>query len=154
MFLDPEQFQIEPQFPSQEITRTTITDSREIWKFNLLQGINAFQEVFGPVDTGNLLEEMIEVLCRAFPDEDYIRGNRGAFETIEKIHHIAVGGPETWQERNWYAETGKPILRAHGKAAKSIWNFNHQIALVERLRRGEPVEGHWSDIVSSPDHPA
>lgn len=83
--------EVDGQWPNTEIDKITITDQSEIHKFNLLQGVNAFQEVFGPVGCGEYLEEIIQLLCDSFPDEEFIQGNRGDLETLREAQDYATG---------------------------------------------------------------
>lgn len=147
LLLDPSHFQIESQYPHTEVERTSITDSKEIHKFNLLQGVTAFQEIFGPVDEGELLEDTIETLCDAFPDEDYIRGNRADLGTIQKAQDFASGGIETQEDLAWYSEKGKPLINSRTKKAKALWNFSHSISMIDDLYRDSPNLSYWDDLL-------
>lgn len=148
LLLDPTRFRVQGQFPKTEIKSVTIGDENEIRKFNFLQGVNAFQEIFGPVDTGNLLERTIKALCQVFPDEDYIRGNWSDLETIQKAQELAAGGIETESELEWYVETGNRIIGSRRKKAQAIWNFTHNLSLIDDLQRDNPNSGYWDRVRS------
>lgn len=95
--LDPEEDI--SQLPDEMFTRIEVTNPKEIWKFNLLQPLNAYREVFVPVGNGERLERAVECLCSAFPDEDYVRGNTPDFEKMLQAYIIASSGPNSPEER-------------------------------------------------------
>lgn len=144
LLLDPSRFDVDGQYPSTQITRRTISDRKEVCKMNSLQPVHAFQEVFGPADTSQLLENLVQCLCEEFGDEDYIRGNRDDLGTIERAQEIAAGKPVSKADREWYREVGKPITRSRRKKMNAIWCFNHRISLIESLQRTDPLADYWS----------
>lgn len=149
LFLDPEAFQIESQWPQTKITRKAVTDRREIHKFNLLQGVHAFQEVFGPVGKGDYLEDIIQTLCRNFPHEDFIRGNRGDLETLRKAQELATG-MSSKEEIELYHEKYKSIVRSRRLKSHAVWVFNHDLELVADLVREDPRDDFWEDLWENP----
>jgi len=147
VLLDPVRFDVGPQYPDTDIKSIQIHYPREIQKFNLLQVVNAFQEIFGPVGEGPLLEKLVEILCNAFPDEDFIRGNRADIDTIRYAQYIGSGNIP--KDREWYMKNGMHITTARRKKSHSLWSFNHGISMVSDLMRDEPLDGYWSDHLMS-----
>lgn len=145
IFLDPEVFQVERQWPRTEIKRVTITDSQEIHKFNFLQGVNAFQEVFGSVGKGDYLEDLIRTLCRNFPHEDFIRGNRGDLETLRRSQNLATGMTSE-EEVKLYHDKYRPIVRSRRLKSHAGWAFDHDLEIVDSLLRDEPQNDFWGEI--------
>jgi hypothetical protein len=152
ILLDPEYFDVESQYPSTEIKRMQLSNSKEIHKFNILQGVNAFQEVFGPVSKGNYLENIIETLCEHYPHEDFIRGNRADLETLMKATDLATG-METEAERQLYQEKYRPLIQSRKLKSDAIWMLNHNLELTSDLLRDEPKSGYWDRIQSGEDPP-
>jgi len=146
ILLDPEVFRVENQFPDTKIDRVSVSDRKEIYKFNMLQGVSAFQEVFGPVGEGDLLEETVENLCDAFPHEDFIRGNRGDLESIEAAMEFA-SGMETMRDYLTYVTEYKHITDSRRLESHAVWNFSHSLNIIENLRREDPMIGYWEELV-------
>lgn len=146
VLLDPSHFAVTPQFPDRELSRVSVDSSREIHKFNLLQALTAFQEVFGPVEDGQYLEQLVTVLCRAFPHEDYVRGNRGDWETLLTATRLAcgLGDPE---RRELYLEEYRDTVLSRRMKSEAVWSYDHAIALIQELRRATPRTGYWADLV-------
>ncbi|ELZ40632.1 hypothetical protein C471_07611 [Halorubrum saccharovorum DSM 1137] len=142
MLLDPATFDIEPLHGDGDIPRIEVSERTEIWKFNLLQGLTSFREVFAPVEYGDLLRVMIEKMCDAFPNKEYVRGPHAEMDEIEKAREIAVKVP-TPSEQRWYREKGKEIILDQQKSANAMWGFNHCIDTVEELRFDTPKRGYW-----------
>jgi hypothetical protein len=152
VLLDPSYFHVDSQHPETEIQQVTVEDAHEIQKWNQLQCINAFQEVFGPVGHGQMLERIVERLCEAFPDEEFVRGTAADFEAIQRAQYVGSGqflrddNTDVTAEMEWYAETGKQILQARRKEANALWTFDHQLELVEGRQRNSPRVGYWSNL--------
>lgn len=145
LVLDPEVFHVDQQFPNTEIERVTISERSEVHKLNMLQGVSAFQEVFGPVGYGDLLERTIQALCDAFPHEDFIRGNRSDLETMETAMEFG-SGMATMEDVGVYLEKYKPLIDSRRLKSHAIWAFSHNISIVEELRRDDPREGYWGSL--------
>lgn len=145
LLLDPERYEVEGQWPSTEINETTIEDTNVIHKFNLLQGINAFQELFGPVGYGDYLEDIIQHLCAYFPHEDYIRGNRGDLEKIRKAQDYATGITSA-EEKQRYEEEYQSITISRGRKTRATWIFNHNLEIISTLLRETPKSKYWDKV--------
>lgn len=143
LLLDPNTFDVESQHPSTAIPRIKIDDRREVWKFNLLQGLSAFHEVFGPVGAGDKLERMIEVMCKHFPDEDYIRGTRWSTERILKAQRSGFREATLRPEQLTIPPEDRKIITATKKASDARWLLNHKISLIDDLRREQPIDEYW-----------
>lgn len=146
LVLDPEVFHVEQQFPNTEIERVTISERSEVHKLNMLQGVSAFQEVFGPVGYGDLLERTIQALCDAFPHEDFIRGNRSDLETMETAMEFG-SSMASMEDVGVYLEKYKPLINSRRLKSHAIWAFSHKLSIVEELRRDNPREGYWDSLV-------
>lgn len=147
LLLDPNTFDVEPQFPETTIDRISIKNENEIWKFNLLQGISAFQEIFGPVGYGDQLERTIKVLCKHFGDEDYIRGARWTIDRIMEAQKSGIRqSSTTTQVREILTDKDKEIVLSYKKASDAIWKYTHQIPSIEELRRDNPISEYWSHV--------
>jgi len=145
IMLDPESFRVEGQHPGTEVERLQISDRKEIHKLNLLQGVNAFQEVFGPVGEGTYLKEIIEVLTEYYPHENCIRGNQGDLETLMRATELASKNKSN-AEQKLYEQEYKSTIQARRYKTHAIWMLNHNLRFVDNLRRRDPVEGHWEEI--------
>ena len=145
ILLDPEVHQVESQFPQTEIEKTEITNRQDIHKFNLLQAVHAFQEVFGPVGKGDYLENLVKILCRNFPHEDFIRGNRGDLETLRKAQDLATGMASE-EEAELYHDKYKSIIRSRRLKSHAIWMFNPTLEIVDSLLRDETLSGYWDGV--------
>lgn len=143
LLLDPNTFEVEPQYPSTFIPRVKLDEIEEIWKFNLLQGLSAFHEVFGPVGFGEELERMIEVMCIHFPDEDYIRGTRWDTERILDAQRSGFREATFRPEQLTIPPEDREIITASKKASDARWLLNHGISLIDELRREEPIDEYW-----------
>lgn len=143
LLLDPNTFDVEPQHPRTDIDRITIEETKEVWKFNMLQGISAFHEIFGPVGTGDRLEELIETMCDDFPDEDYIRGHRWTTDRILEAQRKGIRESTARPKQDTIPPEDKEIIRAVKKASDARWKFNHNIAMIDTLRRDEPLSEYW-----------
>jgi len=143
LFLDPNTFDVEPQHPSTDIPRIKVDDREQIWKFNLLQGISAFHEIFGPVGSGDELERMIEVSCKHFPDEDYIRGTRWDTEQILEAQKSGFREATFRPEQLTIPPEDREIITATKKASDARWMLNHNISLIDELRRENPIDEYW-----------
>ena len=147
VLLDPSRFSVPAQFPNTELDRVSVDNRSEIHKFNLLQALTAFQEVFGPVGAGEYLERLVTLLCRAFPHEDYVRGNRGDWETLLTATRLACGLEQPEQKREYMEEYRDTILSRRMKAG-AVWSYNHAIVLIEELQRDTARARYWDDLVS------
>ena len=147
MLLDPETFSVESQWPNADIKQVAVSDRQEVHKFNMLQCVWAFQELFGPVGYGDLLERTVQVLCNAFPHEDFIRGNREDLETIEAAQRFA-SGMKTQAQVDLYLREYKPLIDSRRMKSHSIWAFSHGLAMVDALRRSDPREGYWEAVTA------
>lgn len=145
ILIDPERYEVEGQWPSTDIERTSINSEEEIHRFNLLQGVNAFQEVFGPVGHGDYLEDIIECLCEAFPHEDCIRGNRGDLETLRKSQELATG-INSKKEVESYKDEYREIIISRRLKTHATWMFNHNLEIIKSLLRSKPKTGYWDDV--------
>ncbi|WP_340102311.1 DUF4238 domain-containing protein [Salinibaculum salinum] len=134
VLLDPSVFDVGSQYPSTDIQRVAVDDAVEINKVNFLQTINAFREIFGPVDYGDYLEDIVETLCDRFPDEAYIRGPARSLREIEVAQRVGSGHIESEKEKEWYLSKGREITRSRQKKTRAIWEFKHEIGLIESLR--------------------
>ena len=143
LLLDPNTFNVEPQYPSTKVSRVELDDPQEVWKFNLLQGINAFHEIFGPVGFGEKLESMINLLCKQFPDDDYIRGNRWDTERILAAQRHGFREATDRPEQLTIPPEEREILVASKKVAGAPWMHKHKISLIDQLRREEPIDDYW-----------
>ncbi|MFC7130558.1 DUF4238 domain-containing protein [Haloferax chudinovii] len=143
LLLDPNTFNIEPQFPSTEISRLELNDTQEVWKYNFLQGINAFHEIFGPVGYGEKLESMIETLCERFPDDDYIRGNRWDTDRILDAQRYGFREATDRPDQLTIPPEEREVITASKKVADAPWMYKHKISLISQLRREEPVDNYW-----------
>lgn len=150
MLLDPEIFSVESQWPNAEINRVTVSDRREVHKFNMLQCVWAFQELFGPVGYGDLLERTVQVICDAFGHEDFIRGNREDLETIEIAQRFA-SGMKSQAEVDLYFREYKPLIDSRRVKSHAIWVFSHGLTVVDALRRSDPREGYWDAVTAGED---
>lgn len=150
ILLDPETFSVDSQWPDIEINRVSVSEPRDIHKFNMLQGVSAFQELFGPVGYGNLLEQTVQVLCDAFPHEDFIRGNREDLETIETAQRLA-SGMKTQSEVDLYLQKYKPIIDSRRMKSHAIWMFSHDLEIIDALRRNELRDGYWEAVTAGKD---
>lgn len=144
LFLDPSTFDVEPQFPRTTIDHIPVTDKNEIWKFNLLQGISAFHEIFGPVGHGNKLEQVIEVLSRSFTDEDYIRGARWNIDRIIEAQKAGIRESSERPKQDTIPREDKDIITSYSKMSSAIWRFNHRISIIDELRRDEAIPDYWN----------
>jgi len=142
--LDPEE-DIQ-QLPEEMFTRVEVTDRREVWKFNFLQPLNAYREVFAPVGNGEDLERAVKHLCSAFPDDDFVRGNTPDFEKMLRAYIIAASGPNSPEEREWYLKEGWDIISSRGKKVKSLENFSHSISIISDLEGKNPDVEYWNEI--------
>lgn len=143
VLLDPSMFKVEPQYPETEIDTVRVKDRREVWKYNLLQGIGAFQEVFGPVGAGKKLQQMIEVMCRHFPDEDYIRGHRWSTERIQQAQRQGIRESHQCPHQNTIPPEDKRIIISCKKATEARWLYDHKISLINDLRLEKPIPNYW-----------
>jgi hypothetical protein len=150
ILLDPEYFDVDSQYPHTGINRIQIDNSKEVHKLNLLQGVNAFQEVFGPVNGGDYLENIIEKLCEHYPHEDFIRGNRAGLETLKKATDLA-SGMETKAERQLYEEKYQSLIHSRQLKSHAIWMLDHNLELTDDLLREEPKSGYWDRVQSGGD---
>jgi len=142
VFLDPSRFELMGQYPDTRINKVTVSTSSDIHEINQLQVISAFQEIFGPVNYGEYLEEIVAELIDEFPDEDYIRGYTGEFERLQLAYTLGAGLAGS----PWYRKYGKPMIRAEQWEAKAIWEHEHDIGFVHELRRDEPISDYWDVI--------
>lgn len=143
LLLDPNTFTVSPQHPRIEITRRSVTERREVWKFNLLQGLNSYQEIFGPVGWGNELKELIEVLCSHFPDEEYIRGLRWSTDRILDAQSSGIREAALRPRDDTIPPADKEIITATRKTSHARWMLDHNLTMVEELRRDEPLSEYW-----------
>ncbi len=146
LFLDPDTFDVEPQHPSTDIPRIKVNDRKEIWRFNLLQGLSSFHEIFGPVGTGDKLERMIEVMCKHFPDEDCIRGTRWDTERILEAQRSGFREATSRPEQLTIPPEDREIITATKKASDARWMLNHNISLIDELRRENPIDEYWEPV--------
>lgn len=145
-------WEIEPdeeiqQLPDEMFTRVEVTDRDEIWKFNLLQPLNAYREVFAPVGNGEQLERAVERLCSVFPDADFVRGNTPDFEKMLQAYIIAASDAESPEQRDWYLEEGAEIIASRRKKVKALENFSHSISLIDDLEVESPDSEYWDEII-------
>ncbi|WP_080506898.1 DUF4238 domain-containing protein [Halorubrum distributum] len=159
LLLDPSAYdvegllhQVEPEdgienVPDEIFYRFEVDDPDEIWKINLLQPLSAYREVFAPVNNGEMLEKSVDVLCSAFPDDDYIRGNSPDLGKMFKAYAIAASGPESQAEREWYQREGFNIMKSRKKKVKALGEFSHSISLTTDLAVASPDYDYWSSIV-------
>lgn len=152
ILLDPDYFRVECQYPNTNIDRIQITDTKEVHKFNLLQGVNAFQEIFGSVNKGNYLENIIQKLCEHYPHDDFIRGNREDLQTLKKAVDLATG-MESEAEVQLYENKYKSLIKSRRLKSRAIWTFNHNLELVDNLLREEPTSVYWDKVQSGENHP-
>jgi hypothetical protein len=143
ILLDPSTFQAQPQYPDTEIETVEVNDQREVWKYNLHQGLSAFQEVFGPVGEGEKLQRMIEVMSRYFPDEDYIRGNKWSTDRIQRAQRQGIRESHQRPHQNTIPPEDKRIIISCKKATDARWLYDHKISLINDLRREEPIPDYW-----------
>lgn len=143
LLLDPNTFEVEPLHPSTDIPRIKIDDRREVWKLNLLQGLSAFHEVFGPVGVGHKLELMIETMTKHFPDEDYIRGTRWSTERIIEAQKSGFREASFRPEQVTIPPEDREIITATKKAVHARWLLKHKISLIDDLRRKRPIDKYW-----------
>jgi hypothetical protein len=144
VLLDPVQYDLDGQYPDTQLEQINLDSEADVHEVNRLQAVTTFQEVFGPVDHGSYLEDLIQELCSEFPDEDYIRGNRADIETLQLAYTLASGSAHT----PWYRNYGKPLIRAKQKKSHAIWEFDHEISFVKKKRRTTPNEGYWENLDS------
>ncbi|MBO4249479.1 DUF4238 domain-containing protein [Halomicrobium sp. IBSBa] len=135
------------ELPDEMFTRIEVADRNEIWKFNLLQPLNAYREVFAPVGNGDYLEQAVEWLCSAFPDEDFVRGNTRDFEKMLRAYIIAASGPNSPEQREWYLREGSDVINSRGKKLKSLENFSHSISVISDLEVDNPDMEYWNEIL-------
>jgi hypothetical protein len=143
VFLDPSRFELNGQYPDTKINKITISDPADIHEVNMLQVFSAFREIFGPVDYGNYLEGIVDELLTESPHEAYIRGYTGELERLHLAYTLGAGlacSP-------WYQKFGKPIIRAEQKKSNAIWEHEHNIDFVNKLRLDEPLTDYWDRIV-------
>ncbi|GGN96091.1 DUF4238 domain-containing protein [Haloarcula pellucida] len=143
VLLDPATFKVEPQYPDTEIDTVEVDDRREVWKYNLVQGLSAFQEVFGPVGQGEKLQRMIELMSRHFSDEDYIRGNRWSTGRIQRAQRQGIWESHQRPRRDTIPEEDKRIITSYKKAGDARWLYTHKISLIDELRRDNPISDYW-----------
>lgn len=151
VLLDPEMFDVVGQWPETQIQREAITESSEVHKFNLVQVVTAFQEVFGPIGKGGYLEELVDVLCDSFPHEDFVRGNRGDWDTLRKSHRLATGMSND-DEVAQYKEKYRDIILSRRMKSQSIWSFDHSLDVIESLRRDNPWQNYWDNLFAGESH--
>ena len=143
VLLDPNTFQVGPQYPHTEIESCELSDRQEVWKLNMFQGINAFQEVFGPVEAGEYLETLIEGLCQCYPDEDYIRANRWSTERIYETQKSGIREADERPNQATIPEGDWEIMLSHKKTTDAKWMFSHSLEFIDGLRREEPISDYW-----------
>lgn len=137
------------QLPDEMFTRVEVADRDEILKFNLLQPLNAYREVFAPVGNGERLERAVEHLCSTFPDEDFVRGNTPDFEKMLRAYIIAASGPESPDQRQWYLEEGSDIIASRRKKVKALEQFSHSISVISDLEVEDPDGEYWDEILET-----
>jgi len=135
------------QLPDEMFMRVEVTDRDEIWKFNLLQPLNAYREVFAPVGNGGRLERAVECLCSAFPDDDYVRGNTPDFEKMLRAYIIAASGPDSQEQREWYQRVGSDLIVSRRKKVKALENFSHSISVINDMKLEDPDIEYWDEIL-------
>lgn len=135
------------QLPDEMFSRVEVTDRDEIWKFNLLQPLNAYREVFAPVGNGERLERAVERLCSAFPGDDFVRGNTPDFEKMRRAYTIAAAGPDSPEQREWYLRVGSNIITSRRKKLKALEQFSHSISVISDLEVESPDVGYWDEII-------
>lgn len=135
------------QLPDEMFTRVEVADRDEVWKFNLLQPLNAYREIFAPVGNGERLERTVNQLCSAFPDDDFVRGNTPDFEKMLRAYIIAASGPNSPEQREWYLREGSDIILARGKKIKALQQFSHSISVISDLEMKSPDVEYWDEIL-------
>lgn len=143
VLLDPCRYNVSGQHPKTDLKQITVNNQEDIHEINRLQGLTAFQEVFGPVGMGDYLEQIIAELCDEFPDEDFVRGNRADIKTLQLAQSLACGFAYT----PWYKKYGKPLIQSKQKKAHAIWEFKHNISFVKELRREESNKDYWNKTI-------
>lgn len=136
VLLHPNRFDVQPMYPDAHIEKMSIQKPVEAHKFNLLQPLSAFEEIFGPVNENDYLESLVERLISKYPDEDFVRGPQCDRETLEMVHRIATEQYQKYKNTRWYQENIKPIILAEEKKATSINHYNHGLKIIEELRSG------------------
>lgn len=141
VLLDPSQFDISTQYPDTNILRRSITDRGEIHKANMLQIMNCFNEIFGPVGRGNLLEQLVETLCQHFPDSDYVRGPHATPGEVAEARKSGIRESSANPMGDSIPSKYQKIIVADSKESRAIWQFDHEIDFVSELKRDEPDLG-------------
>ncbi|WP_435194877.1 DUF4238 domain-containing protein [Natronomonas sp. EA1] len=135
------------QLPDEMFIKIEVTDRDEIWKFNLLQPLSAYREIFAPVGHGDYLQRAVEQLCSAFPDDDFVRGNTPSFEKMRRACLIASSGPNSQEQKEWYQRVGSDIVASRRKKVKALENFSHSISLINDLEVGSHDIEYWNEIL-------
>jgi hypothetical protein len=142
VLLDPGTFDIEPQQRSTNIVSEDIFDRHDIMKINLLQVMNSFQEVFGTIGYGSLLEVIVTKLCDAHPDPQYVRGAHTPLWKIEHTRQLAIGSFNSESAKKWYKNTGRKIITDQHKSIVAKRYYSHKIGWTERQRRDTKID-YW-----------
>lgn len=135
------------QLPDEMFTRIEVMDRNEIWKFNFLQPLNAYREIFAPVGNGDRLERAVERLCSAYPDDDFVRGNTPDFEKMLRAYIIGASGPDSQEQREWYQKVGSDIIASRSKKVKALEHFSHSISVINDLEVESPDLEYWDEIL-------
>lgn len=142
VFLDPSRFELTGQYPDTKIPKFTTSNPTDVNEVNRLQVISAFREIFGPLDFGEYLEELVNEIVLEFPDEGYIRGYTGELQRLLLAYSLAIG----FANSPWHRKFGKSIINEEQKKARAIWEHEHEISFIDDFRRDQPIDKYWEEI--------
>lgn len=132
--LHPARYDVESLYPEKRLSRNIIESSTEIHKLNLLQPLSAFSEIFGPVGEDEYLNELVTILCNAFPNPDYVRGPQCSQEHMKRAHKLAIEHYSQIGGTEWYNESIRPIFEAEYRESVALTEYSHNLSFVEELR--------------------